>query len=197
MSRAVALAGSGRAIVGICGAPASGKSTAAAELVAAVPGAVLVGMDGFHLAQETLARHGSTDRKGAPDTFDAHGYLRLLERLRAADEPVVYAPRFHREIEEPIAGAVAVPASCPLVVTEGNYLLLDSPPWSAVRGLLDECWFLAVPEEVRLARLVARHEFYGRDHAEAVGRAYGPDQRNAELIAPTAGRADLVIDDWG
>ena len=92
----------------------------------------LVPMDGFHLAQAELVRLGRRDRMGAPDTFDAAGYAALLTRLRG-DEPVVYAPEFRREIEEPIAGAIAVPEPRPLVVTEGNYLLL----WEQA---LRRCW---------------------------------------------------------
>ena len=99
-------------------------------------------MDGFHLAQEELVRLGRRDRMGAPDTFDAAGYVALLRRLRAGGEEVVYAPAFRREIEEPIAGAIAVPPTVPLVVTEGNYLLLDGAGWTGVRALLDEAWYV-------------------------------------------------------
>jgi pantothenate kinase len=183
----------GRTLLGICGAPGSGKSTLAERLHAAVPGSVLVGMDGFHLAQEQLRRDGSTDRKGAPDTFDAHGYVALLERLRRRDEPVVFAPRFHRDIEEPIACAVPVPEAAKLVITEGNYLLLESEPWARIPELLDETWFLAPPEQLRIDRLIARHERYGRSHEQARGRALGSDQRNADLVAVTGHRATRHI----
>lgn len=186
--------GPGRRMLGITGAPAAGKSTLAAKLVAALDGrAVVVGMDGFHLANSELARLGRADRKGAPDTFDAAGYVALLRRLRAAGPEVVYAPEFRREIEEPIGSAVPVPAEVPLVVTEGNYLLLDTPPWQQVRSLLDEVWFLRPPETERVGRLVARHQAYGRSLAAAKERALGSDQRNAELIEATAARADRII----
>src|SRR2546423_8559252 len=126
LARAQTLSGgAGRRILGITGAPGAGKSTLARRLVDALSGAaVLVGMDGFHLAQAELERLGRAQRKGAPDTFDGHGYLALLRRLRAAPAGVtVYAPRFDRELEEPISGAIPVPADLPLVITEGNYLL--------------------------------------------------------------------------
>src|SRR5215472_11543670 len=128
-----------RRLRGITGAPAAGKSTLAGSLVAALaPEAVLVPMDGFHLAAAQLRRLGRLDRKGAPDTFDAAGYLALLHRLRDRAGDVVYAPEFRREIEEPIAGAIAVPREVPLAITEGNYLLY----WNDVRELLDEVWFV-------------------------------------------------------
>jgi pantothenate kinase len=192
------LAGTGgRRILGITGAPAAGKSTLSRKLVAALDGlAVEVGMDGFHLAQRELARLGRTERKGAPDTFDALGYVALLERLRAAGPDVVYAPEFRRDLEEPIGSAIPVPPDVPLVVTEGNYLLLATGPWRHVRPLLDEVWFLAPPEDDRVAWLVARHEAFGRTHEQALARAYGSDMANAVLVSETMRRADRVLSGW-
>ena len=179
-----------RRLLGITGVPAAGKSTLAGSLVAALaPEAVLVPMDGFHLAAAQLRRLGRLDRKGAPDTFDAAGYLALLHRLRDRAEDVVYAPEFRREIEEPIAGAIAVPREVPLAITEGNYLLY----WNDVRELLDEVWFVDLDEPTRLARLIERHMAYGRTRAEAEQRTYGSDQRNAELIMATRMNADLIV----
>jgi pantothenate kinase len=187
-------AGGERRILGITGAPGSGKSTIAAALVDALaPAALLVGMDGFHLANRELERLGRRDRKGAVDTFDADGYVALLRRLRDPGERLVYAPDFRREIEEPIACAVPVPAEVPLVVTEGNYLLVDSGPWSAVAELLDEAWYLEPPDAVRVERLVARHVAYGKPPDVAREWSLGTDQRNAELVAGTRRRADLIV----
>jgi pantothenate kinase len=195
LSRAGELSGSGRRLLGIVGAPGTGKSTVAAAVVDALaPAAALVPMDGFHLANGELRRLGRADRKGAPDTFDAAGYVALLRRLRSADDEVVYAPAFHREIEEAVAGSLPVPKDLPLVVTEGNYLLLDSPPWSAVRELLDEVWFVEQADEVRIERLIARHITYGKEPDAARAWVLGSDQRNAELIAATRHRADLVVE---
>jgi len=192
-ARRLARAG-GRRILGITGPPGAGKSTLAEALVAALDGdAALVPMDGFHLANVELERLGRRDRKGAVDTFDASGYAVLLQRLRDPAEECVYAPVFRREIEEPIAGAIPVPRHVPLVVTEGNYLLVDRGGWAPVRGLLDEVWFLAPPEPVRLERLVRRHEQYGKSAEQAHAWAYGSDQRNAELVHATRHRADLVV----
>ena len=187
--------GGGRRILGITGGPGAGKSTVARRLVDELDGAaVLVGMDGYHLAQAELARLDRAERKGAPDTFDAAGYVALLRRLREPGGETVYAPEFRRAIEEPIAGAVPVPPEVGLVVTEGNYLLLDTAPWSALRALLDEVWFLAPDAQTRRHWLTARHRRYGRTAEQAAVRAAGSDERNARLIAPTADRADLIID---
>jgi pantothenate kinase len=165
----------------------------AARLVEALGDeAVYVGMDGFHLAQVELARLGRTERKGAPDTFDALGYVNLLRRLKDQTD-IVYAPEFRREIEEPVAGAIPVFPDTPLVVTEGNYLLVPEKPWGEVRDLLDEVWFLRPDETERHRRLIARHELFGRTTDDARHRALGSDERNATVINATADRADLVL----
>jgi pantothenate kinase len=150
-------------------------------------------MDGFHLAQAELVRLGRRDRMGAIDTFDGEGYVALLRRLRAGGDGVVYAPEFRREIEEPINAAVAVPRDVPLVITEGNYLLVDEGPWAHVRGLLDEAWYVMQDEETRLRLLIARHIEFGKDPDFARQWVLRSDQRNAELVATTRPRADAVV----
>ncbi|MEV4492383.1 nucleoside/nucleotide kinase family protein [Micromonospora coxensis] len=195
VARARALAEAGpRQLLGIAGAPGAGKSTLAERIVAAVgPAARLVPMDGFHLAQAELERLGRAGRKGAADTFDANGYVSLLRRLRRLEPSAVYAPQFHRDIEEPVAGAIEVPPSVRLVVTEGNYLLLTDPPWDEIRSLLHEVWFLDLDVQLRLRRLVARHQAYGRSPAEAAAWAHGSDEANAARVSGTAHHADLVV----
>ena len=195
LARARSLAAAGRRrILGITGAPGAGKSTLAAAVAARLgERARLVPMDGFHLANAELERLSARARKGAIDTFDAAGYVALLRRLRAADEDVVYAPEFRREIEEPIACALAIPRDVPLVVTEGNYLLVDDGPWAAVRGLLDEAWYVELDDSVRLERLIDRHVAFGKSPPAARAWSLGTDQVNAELVARTRSRADLVV----
>jgi pantothenate kinase len=183
-----------RMMLGITGSPGAGKSTLATQVADALEErAVLVPMDGFHLAQYQLEAQGLVPTKGAINTFDVAGFVHLLTRLRAADEPVVYAPAFSRDLEEPIAGAIAVSADVPLVIVEGNYLLATGGGWERVRPLLDEVWFLEPQESIRLARLIARHMKFGRDRGEAEKRSTGSDQFNADLIASTRQRADLIV----
>lgn len=183
-----------RMILGLAGAPGAGKSTLAARLVAEHPGAVLLGMDAFHLAHETLVRLGAVARKGAPDTFDADGYVALLRRIRTGEPRTIWLPEFRREIEDTIAGVHALAPDVRLVVTEGNYLLLDDAPWAPVRALCDEVWYVEGDERVRVARLVARHVEFGRTRAEAYERSVtGSDAMNARIVEATRERADAVI----
>lgn len=191
----------GRDVLGIAGAPASGKSTLterlAAQLVAEFPGRVaVVGMDAFHLGHRVLEQHGLTAVKGAPHTFDARGYVSLLQRVRATSEPV-YAPEFHREIEDSLAAVVEVGPEVGLVITEGNYLLLPEPPWDGVRPLLDEAWFVRLDDDERRRRMVLRHERYGHSPAEARARALGNDETNAVRVdSAVAGSGPLAPDVW-
>lgn len=181
-------------MLGITGAPGSGKGTVAWQVCQALgPAAVVVPMDGFHLANAELARLGLQDRKGAPDTFDVDGYLCLLRRIRNQGDRVVYAPDFHREVDEAVAGSVPVPPDVPLVITEGNYLLLDTGPWAAVRELLDEVWFLRPDDTLRQQRLIGRHVQYGRTPENAREWVLRNDEANAALVAATAARADLIV----
>lgn len=187
-----------RFLLGLVGAPGSGKSTLARALCEHLGGAAqLVPMDGYHLANVQLQRLGRAQRKGAPDTFDSHGYVSLLRRLRAPEDGVtVYAPDFRREIEEPIANAIAVEPQVPLIVTEGNYLLMDEPGWRDVRGLLDEVWYVEEDEALRLQRLIARHEAFGRAAEDARSWVAQTDEPNARRIEATRARAHRVFR-WG
>lgn len=187
-----------RRILGIVGAPGAGKSTLAERVVAALgdDAAVLVPMDGYHLANAVLQKLGRRERKGAVDTFDDSGFAALLERLHAQrpdSAEVIYAATFDRDLEEPIGSAQPISSHVPLVITEGNYLLQERGAWPRVRACLDEAWFVAPDEPVRRQRLIKRHELYGKTPAEARRWALGSDERNAELIAASARRADWII----
>jgi pantothenate kinase len=189
------LARGGRRILGVTGAPGSGKSTLAQEIVARMPErAALVPMDGFHLANSELARLGRRARKGAEDTFDSAGYVALLRRLREQrPDEIEYAPEFRREVDESIGSAIPIFPAVPLIVTEGNYLLLDIGNWSGVRPLLDEVWYVDLDSSERRERLVARHRSFGRSESAARDWAAFTDEPNAVLIAANSSRADVIV----
>ena len=192
-----------RVIVGITGPPGAGKSTLARGLVdrlgAAPPeglgpyAAHLLPMDGFHLADVQLERLGLADRKGAPDTFDGDGYVALLRRVAEDRARTVYAPGFERVLEQPLAAAIAIDPSVRLVITEGNYLLLQQDPWPEVRSLLEEVWYVEVDDAVRVERLVERHVEFGKARESAREWVLRSDEANAAIVANTRAAADLVV----
>jgi len=197
---AIALASdSARAILGVAGSPGAGKSTLVDALLAGIRAAkgddwvAHVPMDGFHLADAQLDRIGARGRKGAPETFDAAGYAHVLERIKQEVDEPVYVPGFDRVLEQPLAAALVVLPSARLVVTEGNYVLLDDPQWVRARRAMDAVWFVTSDEALRVDRLVARHIQFGKTPEEARAWVAATDQRNAELVAPTAASADRVI----
>lgn len=186
--------GAGRRIVALAGPPGAGKSTLAARLVAALPGAVLVPMDGFHLDNRLLDQDGLRDRKGAPETFDAAGFLTLVRRLRTGAEVVF--PLFDRDRDMAIAGAGRVAPDDGPVIVEGNYLLLDRPIWRELAALWDLAVMLEAPTERLRARLTARWQDQGcaPDILDAHLRN---DLANAALVRGASQPADLVMSSDG
>jgi pantothenate kinase len=185
-------------LLGIAGPPGAGKSTVAAAVEQAAneqrgPGfAAVAPLDGFHLSNERLDELGLRGVKGAPETFDVEGFVHLLERVRNDPGSTILWPAFDRTIEQTVPDAIPITDSTRLVVTEGNYLLLDRPGWREVRPLLDEAWYVDAPRSVLRERLLAR-ALAGRTEAEALAHVDGSDLRNAELIAATKPAADREL----
>jgi pantothenate kinase len=185
-----------RQVVGIVGAPGTGKSTFAEHVLGLLPAGsgVIVPMDGFHLASSIIDGTPLRDRRGAIDTFDAAGYLSLLQRIRSHSHEIVYAPAYRRGLEDPIAASIAVTPAHRFVLTEGNYLLSDEQPWAQLRDLFDETWFVDTPNDIRLARLIERHVKFGMSPDAAAAWALGSDETNARYVQSTRPNADHLID---
>ena len=197
-----AATGGRRRVLGIAGAPGAGKTTLVTALLeAAAARPALRGriahlpMDGFHLTNAELERLGRRDRKGAPDTFDAQAYAVVLAAVHEQPRRVVAAPAFDHAVGEPAQGAVTISLEADLVLTEGNYLLLDDPAWRPVRDHLDEVWFCALDDGVRRDRLIRRHVETGRDVDDATAWVDRSDEANARRVGPTVDGADLVLVD--
>lgn len=185
-------ANEGRRLIAVAGPPASGKSTLAERLADKLgPAAVLVPMDGFHLDNSVLQARGLLPRKGAPETFDAAGFVAAMRRIKAGGEVIL--PTFDRSLEKSIAGAIVVPEEAETVVVEGNYLLLDDAPWHELREIWDMSAYLAVDEAELERRLMDRWARYGYSEADARRKTHENDLPNARRTAESRLRADMVL----
>ena len=192
-----------RFILGIAGPPAAGKSTLAEALREALNGgrtpgeegefATIAALDGFHYDDQVLHARGHRPRKGAPFTFDAAGYAAMLERLAAPSREAVAIPVFDRDLELSRAAAAIVEPHHRIVITEGNYLLLDDERWRPVRDRLDFSVFLDVPGEELRRRLMDRWLGHGYPPAEAKEKTEANDLVNARLVAKTSDEPDLRL----
>ncbi|MDH3453183.1 MAG: nucleoside triphosphate hydrolase [Gammaproteobacteria bacterium] len=185
-----------RTLVGIAGPPGAGKSTLTQalleELAHNAPGvAVAVPMDGFHFDNRVLDARGLRARKGAEQTFDSTGYLHALQRVRAGAADVA-VPLFDRAGDFARAGAIVVERRHRIVVSEGNYLLLDVEPWNELHALFDLTVYVDVPEAELLRRLVQRWLDHGLPPAQAEARARSNDLRNARLVVEHSVAADVT-----
>ena len=184
-----------RYLIGLTGPPGSGKSTLAAGLVELLrPSPPVIPMDGFHLATAEIEGRGLGDRKGSPETFDPWGFVDLVTQIaRQAHDGMVYAPKFDRDIEEPIAGVIPVGPADGLVIVEGNYLLFGEAPWTRIRPALDLCAYLELGDAIRRSRLVDRHVRYGKPRLEAERFVRNSDEKNAQLVKATRDCADVIV----
>ena len=193
-----------RFILGIAGPPAAGKSTLAGALRAALNRgrtageeggeiATIAALDGYHYDDRVLIARGHRPRKGAPFTFDTAGYAAMLDRLAAPSRAAVAIPRFDRELELSRAAAAIVEPHHRIVITEGNYLLLDDARWSGIRERLDLSVFLDVPADELRRRLMARWLGHGYGAAEAKEKTEANDLVNAHLVATASVEPDLRL----
>lgn len=191
-------AASGRVIVALAGAPGSGKSWLADRLADLLnvrrPGlAEVLPMDGYHYDDLYLVPAGLRPRKGAPDTYDVGGLYHTLHRLRARNEAEVAVPVFDRGLEIARAGARLIPATVPVIVAEGNWLLLDQAPWSRLQPLFDITVIVDVPEPVLRARLRARWEGFGLTEAEITTKLEENDLPNGRLARDGSVAPDFYL----
>ncbi len=187
-----------RRIVAIAGAPASGKSTIATSveqnLNAVEPGSTaLLPMDGFHYDDEVLVPRGWRPRKGAPHTFDVGGYASALRRLQADDEATVAVPRFDRDLEIARAGAILIERTARLIVSEGNWLLLDDEPWPLLRSYFDRTVLVVADMETLEARNRQRWVDYRMDEAFIRAKLEDNDLPNARYVYEHSAEPDWII----
>lgn len=183
-----------RFMLGIVGAPGVGKSTIAQLLAQEIPNSIVVTMDGFHLPNNVLDERGLHHLKGIPATFDAEGFVQLLQEIHQQTNHPVLCPVFDRTIDEPVADVIVVQPAHQLVIIEGNYLLLEKLPWQEIQTLLDVSWYLIADVRLINQRLIERHMEGGRTLSEAQAKIASTDAPNAQLIAQSKPRTDLTIE---
>ncbi|MCV6822961.1 MULTISPECIES: nucleoside triphosphate hydrolase [Halocynthiibacter] len=189
-----------RTIVAIAGPPASGKSTLAeavvrslnAQAASEIPAAELVPMDGYHLDNRILKARGLLARKGAPETFDAAGFCDAIKRLQSTEKELFF-PIFDRQLDLSIANAIAIHQETPIIVVEGNYLLLKSDPWKSLANVYSATVFVSPTLEVLENRLIQRWIEHGFDSPTALKRAKMNDLPNAALVVNNSVAADLTL----
>lgn len=189
---------SARFLLALAGPPGVGKSTLSEilrdQFARQGEAAAIVPMDGFHLDNAVLEARGEMPRKGAPFTFDADGFRALLARLRAEPDQEIAIPVFDRTLDLARAGGRMITPQHRLLIVEGNYLLLDEPPWRDMAGLFDLSVMLtAAPEELR-ERLVRRWRDHGLNEREALWRAMSNDIPNAERVIAGSRQPDIMVD---
>lgn len=181
-----------RILVAVAGPPGSGKSTLAENLAERLgPSAAVLPMDGFHLDNATLRQMDLFDRKGAPETFDASGFVALVRELRSNKD--LFYPTFDREADSTVPRGGQIGKQTNVVVVEGNYLLLDNPPWSELADLFDLTVSIDVDRDVLETRLIKRWLDHGLSEADAEARALSNDMRNVEFVTNNSRASDFVI----
>ena len=190
----IELPNSRRFVVAIAGPPAAGKSTLAAALIERLGArAGLLAMDGFHFDNGILDERGHRGRKGAPHTFDVASYGNTLRVLR--DEPAIEmaVPIYDRTLGLSRNCASIVATGHRILVTEGNYLLLDREPWRALRPLFDLTVWIDVPLALVEERIEHRWRAAELDAEEIRRRTEENDLPNARLVNNESVVADLVV----
>lgn len=184
-----------RKIVALAGPPASGKTSLSLVLADRMSSTgsntTVVPMDGFHLDNRILAELGLLHRKGAPETFDVEGLLRLVQALPNSEQ--VFYPTFDRNEDFARAGSGMIDAQCDCVVIEGNYLLFDAPVWKELCRFWDVSIRLDVPAQILQQRLVQRWVDFGLSFEEAERRTNDNDMPNASIVAKRALPATFTI----
>jgi pantothenate kinase len=184
-----------RVLFGVVGKPGAGKSTVVESVKKRFLGqeVAIIPMDGYHLSDEILISQGKRDRKGAPDTFDAARFTKLLQDVKVNSDSEIRFPIFHREIEASVEDEGVIPPEAKVVITEGYYLLSTEHGWVGVKELLDQSFYIVIDDEIRLQRLIDRHIRYGKSPEEAKAWSLGSDETNARFIATTKDLASAII----
>lgn len=199
-----------RFLVAIAGAPGSGKTTLAGEVVQRLntsdpkSSAALLSMDGFHLPRSTLDalpnREEAHARRGAPFTFDLNAFLVFMQHVRdwadSSAKRSISAPSFSHATKDPVPNGTCIPANTKILIIEGNYLLLDEPGWRDVSTMVDMRVLISVDLARTRERVARRHVRVGIEKTmdDAYRRVDGNDALNGRLVQEKVVEVvDLVV----
>ncbi|WP_249674846.1 nucleoside/nucleotide kinase family protein [Pseudomonas abieticivorans] len=189
----------GRILIALAGPPGAGKSTCAEQLAALLNGAgaavaAVLPMDGYHLDDMILNAQGLRARKGAPSTFDVAGLGHMLQRLRLNEENEIAVPVFDRTLEIARAGARLISRDVKVLIVEGNYLLLNTPPWSALAQYFDLTVSVCAPEAQLQQRLIDRWQAAGIASSQVQAKVELNDLPNGRTVLAHSALADFVLE---
>ena len=189
----------GRYFLGITGCPAAGKSMLAKNLTDEINSrtgddlAAVVPMDGFHLPNSILKQRAFLNIKGAPETFDVDSFVKLINRLHGFPDRSIMCPAYDRKIHDPVENSITIKPCNRLIIVEGNYLLLNVPPWNTIRTKMNEVWYIDTPLKTVKEQLLRRHIAGGTSKKEAERKVESVDLPNAVLIRKTLLFADKIV----
>lgn len=193
-------AGSSRFIVAVAGPPASGKSTIAEKLCTAIttkdktafPN--IIPMDGFHIDNKILDELNLRSRKGSAETFDADGFIALIEKIYSQDENVCI-PEFDRSKDKVVDNGKVITDKNKIIIVEGNYLFLEEAPWNVLMGFFDFPIFILPKTDILEERLIKRWTDEGFSLKDAKTKAYSNDIPNAKSILANSAYVDHTYEE--
>lgn len=187
-----------RIVAGVCGFPASGKTTMAKQVVGLLNEhhgdgyAAHLPMDGFHYPNARLERYGLDKIKGDISTYDVDGLIEKLGEVHSHGHSAISAPDYVRELHEVHEGAIEIPTDARAVVVEGIYIGYTTGAWSKVRALLDVLFYLDIGADVCAQRIIARNRATSRSE-EMIKRKLWNDFCFMERTINVLREADYII----
>ena len=177
-------------VIGIGGPSGSGKTRVARELAITLPRASVLGADAYYLDRSGLASDDlAAVNFDAPSALDWDLLVLHLHRLK--DGRRVGVPRYDFATHSRLAAPEWV-EPCETLVLEGLFALWEP----RVRSLLDLAVFMEAPQELCLARRIARDTGTRGRTESSVREQWRRDVAPMFVrhVLPTRARADLVLD---
>lgn len=191
--------GNSRIVAGICGFPASGKTTFAKSLSQSINHrlhtnvSIHLPMDGFHFHHERLLAEGLEAIKGDLTTFDVTSFVRIILDFIQKPNSAFSAPDYAREKHDVVENAIQVKPEVRILITEGIYVGYPGPVWESLRPLLDILFYLDVSPERCADRILDRSLAAARN-SERITKQLEKDFRFMKTCVLILPHADYIVD---